>query len=126
MSNPQELVTEFHQKFGMPVGTRPEWVTDDRGELRWDLIQEEINEASDAYYLDKDLPNLAKELADVVYVVYGMAIELGIPLDEVVAAVHESNMSKLQADGTVAYREDGKVLKGPHYAEPDIKGLLGL
>ena len=33
-------------------------------------------------------------------------------------------MSKLGGDGKPIYREDGKVLKGPNYFKPNIKGVL--
>jgi len=35
-------------------------------------------------------------------------------------------MSKLGEDGKPIYREDGKVLKGPNYSEPDLKKTLQL
>jgi hypothetical protein len=35
-----------------------------------------------------------------------------------------SNMSKLDDDGKPIYREDGKVLKGPHYEAPDLTDLV--
>jgi len=38
--------------------------------------------------------------------------------------VHNSNMSKLGPDGKPIHREDGKVLKGPNYKEPDLTDLL--
>ena len=38
--------------------------------------------------------------------------------------VHQSNMSKLGADGKPIYREDGKVLKGPNYKAPDLSDLV--
>lgn len=38
--------------------------------------------------------------------------------------VHESNMSKLGADGKPIRREDGKVLKGPNYKPPSLGHLL--
>jgi hypothetical protein len=40
--------------------------------------------------------------------------------------VHSSNMSKLGADGRPLKREDGKVLKGPNFFEPDLSFVLGL
>ena len=55
-----------------------------------------------------------------------MALELGIPLGDVLREVQASNMSKLGADGKPIYREDGKVLKGPGFFDPDIAGALGL
>ena len=38
--------------------------------------------------------------------------------------VHLSNMSKLGEDGLPIRREDGKVLKGPAYVEPNLKDLI--
>lgn len=39
--------------------------------------------------------------------------------------VHVSNMSKLGEDGKPVRREDGKILKGPNYAAPDLTDLVG-
>lgn len=119
---PGELVREFHEKFGMPIGKKPRWLTMERQKLRLGLIEEEYNEFLDGYH-DRDLVNAAKELADIVYVVYGAAIELGIDLDSVFSEVHRSNMSKLGEDGKPHYREDGKVLKGPNYHEADVESV---
>lgn len=38
--------------------------------------------------------------------------------------VHQSNMSKLGEDGKPIKREDGKILKGPNYKEPNLKDLV--
>jgi len=65
-----------------------------------------------------------KELADLVYVCYQYAENLGWDLDEALQRVHDSNMSKLDADGNPIYREDGKVLKGPNYQPPDLNNLV--
>ncbi len=65
-----------------------------------------------------------KELADLVYVCYQYAINMGWDLDEALHRVHESNMSKLDEDGKPIYREDGKVLKGPNYAPPNLEDLV--
>lgn len=47
------------------------------------------------------------------------AEEFGIDLDPIVAAIHKSNMTKLDADGKPIFREgDRKVLKGPNYETP--------
>ena len=74
----------------------------------------------------RDTVQTADALADLTYVIYGMALELGIPLGDVLREVQASNMSKLGADGKPIYREDGKVLKGPGFFDPDIAGALGL
>jgi predicted HAD superfamily Cof-like phosphohydrolase len=67
---------------------------------------------------------LAKELADVLYIVYGTADLLEIPLEAVFAEVHRSNMSKVGPDGQVIRREDGKILKPDTYREADVHGAL--
>lgn len=65
-----------------------------------------------------------KELADLVYVAYQYAENLGWDLDEALNRVHQSNMSKLGEDGEPVYREDGKVLKGPNYEPPNLSDLV--
>ena len=67
---------------------------------------------------------MLKELADVQYVLSGMAVSLGLPLQEAFNRVHKSNMSKAGADGKAIRREDGKVLKGPSYVEASMDGLV--
>lgn len=120
---PFEMVREFHKTYDLPVVESPGHPSNERIQLRRNLISEEYWEYDRA--VDKgDLLNIAQELADLLYVVYGAALEYGIPLDEVVAEVHRANMSKLDADGSVIRREDGKVMKGPNYKAPDIESIL--
>jgi len=65
-----------------------------------------------------------KELADLVYVCYQYAENMGWFLDEALDRVHKSNMSKLDEEGKPIYREDGKVLKGPNYKPPNLEDLF--
>ena len=65
-----------------------------------------------------------KELADLVYVCYQYAENMGWFLDEALDRVHESNMSKLDEDGNPIYRDDGKVLNGPNYKPPNLEDLF--
>ena len=93
------------------------------------LITEEFKEFLEAeamLYLSsgKVREDCLKELADLVYVCYQYAANLGWDLDEAMHRVHESNMSKLDEDGKPIYREDGKVLKGPNYAPPNLSDLV--
>ena len=144
MTDVQAMVVDFHAKFGLPnrLGQGKPDANHERTELRWDLIGEEYREFvlehderiaeyapdGDPIFVPwvRDTANYAKELADLVIVSFGAAIEAGIDLNMVLRAVHASNMSKLDADGKPIYREDGKVLKGPHYSAPNIKEVLGL
>ena len=100
----------------------------DRSRQR-NLITEEFKEFLEAeatLYLSSSTPkeNCLKELADLVYVCYQYAANMGWDLDEAMHRVHESNMSKLGEDGEPIYREDGKVLKGPNYKPPDLSDLV--
>ena len=65
-----------------------------------------------------------KELADLVYVCYQYAENMGWFLDEALNRVHESNLSKLGEDNKPIRREDGKILKGPNYKPPDLSDLF--
>ena len=64
------------------------------------------------------------ELADLVYVCYQYAENMGWFLDEALNRVHLSNLSKLGEDGKPILRDDGKVLKGPNYKPPDLSDLF--
>ena len=68
--------------------------------------------------------NCLKELADLVYVCYQYAANQGWDLDEALDRVHKSNMSKLDDNGQPIFRKDGKVLKGPNYAPPNLEDLV--
>lgn len=123
--NPSEMVREFHETYGQPVGSSPRFLTEERMSLRKRLIEEEYQEFLEAVE-EGDLVNAFKELADLIYVVEGTAVEMGGSLNDVIGEVHDSNMSKLGSDGKPIYRSDGKVLKGPNYREADIAAVLGL
>ena len=113
----------FMESFGQEVKSKPEFPSDDILKLRTDLIDEEVKELWDACDA-RDLVEIADALTDILYVTYGMAHALGIPIDECFAEVQASNMSKLGEDGKPIYREDGKVMKGPSYFKPDLKNVL--
>jgi len=45
-------------------------------------------------------------------------------ISEVFDEIQRSNMSKLGEDNKPIFRDDGKVMKGPNYFKPDIKGVF--
>jgi predicted HAD superfamily Cof-like phosphohydrolase len=122
-SSPARLVREFHRAFGLDARTAPTEVSPELAAHRGELLAEEAAEVAEVA-IDGPLDRLAHELADVVYVAYGTALVHGIDLDEVIAEIHHSNMTKLGPDGRVARRADGKVLKGDHYQAPDVSAVL--
>jgi len=92
--------------------------------MRIDLIIEELDELQTALD-EEDIVEVADALADLLYVVAGAGLVFGIDLDAVLQEVHRSNMSKLHHETNLPiYREDGKVLKGENFSEPDIGSVL--
>ena len=136
MTSNFEKIKEFHDKFGLPNNENPELIYTD---LRLGLIEEEFNELKEAIdEMDQEMlvygynseqaknkmADIAKELTDLAYVVYGAATVWGIDLNKCFEEVHSSNMSKLGENGKPIYREDGKVLKGPNYRPANLKKVL--
>lgn len=142
---PDKLVRQFHEVYGLPILDEPS-VDHERVHMRMSLIAEEFAELCGAVYGEyaekeileafgrvragdehtRDVVETADALADLVYVTYGMGFETGIPLPAVLAEVQRSNLTKLGADGKPIYREDGKILKGPFFSEPNIARVLEL
>lgn len=115
-------VKEFQTAVGQHVGTKPEFPDPEERELRIRLLKEEYEEYIQGE-CKNDLENIAKELADIIYIVCGTAASYGIPLNEVFTEVHRSNMTKL-VDGKPVRRADGKILKPDGWTPPNIKAIL--
>jgi hypothetical protein len=85
------------------------------------LIYEEYNEWCHELHPQKEL----KELADLVYVLFGYANAHGWDLMEAVRRVHMNNLGRcVQPDGSIKRREDGKIVKNPDYPKPDLSDLI--
>lgn len=124
-----EMVREFHEKFEVETTS----ISDCR-RLRTELLFEEWEELLQACgYIgiqefggDIDRVAILDALCDLQYVLDGTFIAFG--MDDVkhaaMAEVHRSNMSKLGEDGKPVRREDGKILKGPNFSEPDLKQFI--
>lgn len=122
MSNMFQEVKKFQTAVGQNVSEVPQFPDENERVLRRKLLREEVDEYFDGEDKD-DLENVAKELADIIYIVCGTAASYGIPLDRVFNEVHRSNMEKL-VDGKVVRRDDGKILKPEGWTAPDIKSVL--
>jgi predicted HAD superfamily Cof-like phosphohydrolase len=113
------MVLDFHNQFDIHVSPTPSIPDEPTQILRKRLIQEEFEELQEAMQ-EKDLPSIAKELADLLYVVYGTAVSLGIDMEPVFREVHRSNMSKVGG----YKREDGKWVKPPTYSPASLDKIL--
>lgn len=122
----QEQVLEFHQTFGAAVRDTPGWADNATAELRISLMEEELfgpGELAESIR-NADLIGIADGIADLIYVTLGTAISYGLDAEALVAEAHRSNMTKLGRDGKPVYRADGKVIKGPDFAEPDFHSVI--
>jgi predicted HAD superfamily Cof-like phosphohydrolase len=124
--NQLRMLEEFHTVFGAHIENAPSVDLSDKTiALRVSLIQEELNEyrhAAEAH----DLVGVADALSDLLYVVLGTYVSHGLQnlAEALFAEVHASNMSKLDENGRVIHREDGKVLKSDLWRPPDLEGIL--
>ena len=121
---------DFHRAFGIYMNDRPTLrIPQEVHQLRMRVMQEEVAEYEEEYAItesdDARLQAVAKELADIAYTLFGTVVSHGLQeeFERIFDAVHESNMSKLDADGRPIYRADGKILKSDRYHEPDLSFL---
>lgn len=119
MTDEQSMVEEFHRKFEILVQARPAIPNDSTQELRVRLIQEEFDELKEALG-QENLAAIAKEMADLLYVVYGTAVSYGIDMEPVFQEVHRSNLSKVGG----YKRADGKWVKPPTYSPACLTPIL--
>lgn len=122
MSNFED-VGLFMSTFGQEVKEKAEFPDNDTIILRLELIEEELKELREAIG-NADIVEVADALTDILYVTYGAGHAFGIDLDKCFQEVQESNMSKLDHNGDPIYREDGKVMKGPNYFQPDLTSIV--
>lgn len=116
MNDWQRMVTEFHDRFGVEIGKSPALR---KAAFRAALIAEEAGETCEAL-LRGDFVESIDGLCDIIYVVLGTAVTLGIDLELFMAEVHASNMAKIGGPT----RPDGKILKPDGWQPPRIRELL--
>jgi predicted HAD superfamily Cof-like phosphohydrolase len=118
-STAQSMVEEFHRVFDILIQRAPGAIDERTRVLRERLIHEEFEELKEAMGT-QDLSAIAKELADLLYVVYGTAVSYGIDMEPVFREVHRSNMSKVGGHK----REDGKWVKPATYSPARIEPIV--
>lgn len=121
-------VIEFRRAFGLPIHEKPSNLSRDEMRLHLGLIEEELLELREALE-DYDLVETFDALVDLKYVITGMGVHMGLPMDEGWAEVHSSNMSKLDENGEPMYHDGtegpvGKVKKSHLFREPRLDVIL--
>ncbi len=113
------MVKEFHIIFTNEIGPRPQNINRKSFARRTRLIAEEFSEYCQAVSTD-NIIEIADSLGDLLYVVFGAAIEHGLPMDRIFKKIHESNMTK--KDGHKD--SSGKWIKPDNYKPVDLSWLL--
>jgi predicted HAD superfamily Cof-like phosphohydrolase len=127
-----EDLLDFHNAFQVKTVWKDDLLINPEVlQFRVDLIDEEVNKellpAVEKFKEHSSLENLAEVadgLVDAVYVLLGMAVALELPWQELWNEVQRSNMAKVQPDGSVKRRADGKILKPDTWTPPDIFSVL--
>lgn len=136
-------ISRFNEIYKLESSDVPSLLPKDRIEAFEDILSEEVREARQIIQkyehllneqrgdLDGEarlelLTDLADWLGDIVVYCASEAKRWGLPLQQILAVIMESNFSKLDANGQPIYDHRGKVLKGPNYwkPEPRIKEIV--
>jgi predicted HAD superfamily Cof-like phosphohydrolase len=116
------MVRRWRIAVGQPCADTPTLDVDaEQSWLAASLIKEEAREAYLAVRAG-GLPDIAQELADLVWVAYGAAELHGIDLDRALGEVGDANMRKVA--GGVRRRADGKILKPDGWVGPDMAAVI--
>lgn len=115
MNKSTKMVKEFHELFNHPVNEIPQALSINRGELRVELLREEIVDELHPAIAQSDLLETLDAYCDIQYVLNGAILESGMAelFEEAFAEVHRSNMSKAcvtltEANDTmIKYKKEG-------------------
>lgn len=121
-------VIEFRKAFGLEIHETPTMLGDEDTQLHLSLIHEELSELYEAWE-ENDIQEVFDALIDLKYVITGMGVHMGLPMDEGWKEVHASNMSKLDDNGEPLYHDGsegpvGKVKKSENYWPPRLDVIL--
>lgn len=131
----KDRIARMNAMYKLPAAERPTLPADvaERLVKFKATLMDEVHEIDDIVALTRDGANaadvavaLADLLGDIIVYCRSEALKYGLPLEEVLDIIMDSNESKLGADGKPIYDANGKFLKGPNYwkPEPAIKALL--
>lgn len=133
-----EKIKAFNDHYGYSLFDTPTLPIKDNLENFKKILQEELNEidaiiemrakletvplAAQAEFIElyrRCLVDLADWYGDMIIFCHTSARRYGLPMDKVLDAIMQSNMTKLGADGKPIYDERGKIMKGPNFVAPE-------
>lgn len=130
-----DRIASMNAMYKLPAHSRPTLTADvaDRLARFKATLLDEVHEIDEIVKLSKEgaaaldiAVAVADLLGDIIVYCRSEALKYGLPLEEVLDVIMDSNESKLGADGKPIYDANGKFLKGPNYwrPEPRIRALL--
>ncbi len=130
-----QRIAAMNAMYKLPANDRPTLPADavDRLTKFKATLLDEVHEIDEIVELAKNggapadiAVAIADVLGDIMVYCRSEALKYGLPLEEVLDIIMDSNESKLDANGNPIYDVNGKFLKGPDYwkPEPKIKALL--
>lgn len=124
-----EKIKKFNEMYGVESNDVPTNLGPERIVNFQNILTEEISEGSDIVtqcVLDDTpeidtLTDMADWLCDIMVYCASECRRWGIPMEQVLDIIMESNFSKLGEDGLPIKDERGKILKGPNFFKPEAK-----
>lgn len=117
-------VTEFQVKIlGIAAIIQPKLLGSHDFDHAVACLEEELDELQAAYH-DNDLVGVADALADLIYFALGTAYKMGLPFNEIWAAVHKANMSKVRGVTKRGHECDAKKPDSWVGPEAEIHALI--
>lgn len=113
-----QLVREFHDKVGVEMPEKFSGIDLEQFKVRHKMLKEEYQE----YVNAGSIIDIVDAFADMIYVIVGTMLVLGIDPDAVFEEVHRSNMTK---DGKNRNAE-GKILKDDKFIAPNLGPVIGV
>jgi len=98
MSNPIKDLKKFHDHFGFPRNSTPDFLSEDYMQMRLNFIIEEFNELEDSYE-SRSLIGTIDALIDLSYVALGTLDLMGVDTKAHWDEVHKCNMAKERVTG---------------------------
>ena len=142
MNDEQQMVREFHEKFGFTLNDKPTIISGDLWRIRYNHYRDELLELHLAHLKgdeflrgarsdsilgktqkeitrEKCLADIADAIADGIYFLLGTASVYGLDMEPIFKEIHRSNMTKIRPEGG-----DAKAVKGPDYSKPDLLPII--
>jgi predicted HAD superfamily Cof-like phosphohydrolase len=135
-------IDRFNEIYRLPRPDKPTLLPPERIKQFMSILTEEVKEGEDIMakyqsYVSQPggmtreqeveiFTELSDWLGDIMVYARSEGRRYGLPIEEVLGIIMQSNFSKLGADGKPIYDDRGKVMKGPNYwkPEPKISDLL--